>query len=164
MCPSGVFVVGGVVFEASVKDADESVPEGPECLVVAVALDRYFKRAYNCTVVEYLGRGHDHFYDEILRVFDWMGRFRRDFFPREFECETLRQWDNYFWWVEVDGLRANLRPGHGLGPDPLDQQIVANDGNERRVPFRHRKAKHHGIPPSIRDARRSPYRPVGRRT
>ncbi|NQU24913.1 MAG: alpha/beta hydrolase fold domain-containing protein, partial [Candidatus Nealsonbacteria bacterium] len=82
----------------------------------ALVLDRYFKRAYNCTVVEYLGRGHDHFYDEILRLFDWMGRFRRDFFPKEFECGTLRQWDNYFWWVEVDGLPARSRIDPAAGP------------------------------------------------
>ena len=44
-------------------------------------LDRYLQRGYNATVVEYLGRGHEHFYDEILRLFDWMGRFHRDFFP-----------------------------------------------------------------------------------
>jgi pimeloyl-ACP methyl ester carboxylesterase len=69
-------------------------------------LDRCFGREYNTTVVEYLGRGHEHFSDEILRLFDWMGRYRRNFFPREFTCATLRQWDNFFWWVEVDGLPA----------------------------------------------------------
>ncbi len=101
----------------------------------AVALDRYFKRAYNCTVVEYLGRGHDHFYDEILRVFDWMGRFRRDFFPREFECETLRQWDNYFWWVEVDGLPARSildpaakPPRRGTQPVKVTGKLLDNNG------------------------------------
>ncbi|MHC4177335.1 MAG: tetratricopeptide repeat protein, partial [Planctomycetota bacterium] len=56
----------------------------------ALDLDRYLQRGYNCTVVEYLGRGHEHFYEEILRIFDWMGRVRRDFFPREFECSTMR--------------------------------------------------------------------------
>ena len=37
VCPGGVFVVGGLVFEASVEDADEPVGEGSECLVVDVA-------------------------------------------------------------------------------------------------------------------------------
>ncbi len=36
VCPCGVFVVGGLVFEAAVEDADESVGEGSECLVVEV--------------------------------------------------------------------------------------------------------------------------------
>jgi pimeloyl-ACP methyl ester carboxylesterase len=66
----------------------------------ATDLDRYFKAGYNVTVVDYLGRGHEHFYEEILRLFDWMGRFRRDFFPREFACVTMRQTDNFFWWLE----------------------------------------------------------------
>ena len=53
-------------------------------------LDRYFVRGFNTTVVEYLGRGHEHFSDEILRLFDWMGRFRRDFFPRSSTVKTMR--------------------------------------------------------------------------
>lgn len=64
-------------------------------------IDRYMLSRYNITVCEYQGRGHENFSDEIQRLFDWMGRFRRDFFPREFEVSTMRTWDNYFWWVEV---------------------------------------------------------------
>ena len=67
-------------------------------------LDRYLTRGYNATVVEYHGRGHEHFSDEILRLFDWMGRFRRDFFPKEFTAITMRPWDNFFWWVELGQL------------------------------------------------------------
>ena len=37
VCPGGVFVVGGLVFEAAVEDAYESVGEGSQCLVVDVA-------------------------------------------------------------------------------------------------------------------------------
>ena len=76
-------------------------------------LDRYLKRGYNCTVVEYLGRGHEHFSDEIQRIFDWMGRFRREFFPKEFSCVTMRPWDNFFWWVELE----QLPPGSMVAPD-----------------------------------------------
>jgi len=67
-------------------------------------LDRYMKRGFDVTMVEYRGRGHEHFSDEILRIFDWMGRKQRDFFPREFTCNTMRPWDNYFWWVEINGF------------------------------------------------------------
>ncbi|GMQ80134.1 MAG: peptidase [Planctomycetia bacterium] len=63
--------------------------------------DRYLRRKFDVTVVEYLGRGHEHFYDEIQNLFDWMGRQRRDFFPAEFHCATMRPWDNYFWWLEL---------------------------------------------------------------
>ena len=34
-------------------------------------------------MVEYQGRGHEHFYEEIQRIFDWMGRRHRDFFPKK---------------------------------------------------------------------------------
>jgi acetyl esterase/lipase len=65
-------------------------------------LDRYLNTTpFNCTVVEYLGRGHEHFSDEILSIFDWMGRYRRNFFPRKFTVKSMRPWDNFFWWLEL---------------------------------------------------------------
>ena len=55
---------------------------------------------YRCTVVTFIGRGHESFSDEILNLFDWMGRLRREFPMKTFEINTLRPWDNFFWWVE----------------------------------------------------------------
>lgn len=74
-------------------------------------LDRYFGRKKDCTVVEYLGRGYEPFGDELQRVFDWMGRRSRKF-PEEFECVTMRPWDNFFWWLEVTGMpeRSMIAP------------------------------------------------------
>lgn len=66
--------------------------------------NRYIKKGYNSTIVEFQGRGHEHYYDEILNLFDWMSRCKRDFFPREINCVSMRPWDNYFWWVELSGL------------------------------------------------------------
>ncbi|MEZ6071849.1 MAG: PHB depolymerase family esterase [Pirellulales bacterium] len=57
---------------------------------------------YNVTVVEFIGRGHESFSDDIQRIFEWMGLQRRNFFPLEFTCTAMRPWDNFFWWVEVD--------------------------------------------------------------
>jgi len=94
----------------------------------ATDLDRYLKRGYNCTVVEYLGRGHEHFYDEILRIFDCMGRFRRNFFPRDFTCTTMREWDDYFWWVEIDGLPARSTVDPEQWPPPRGTQPVQVTG------------------------------------
>jgi len=91
-------------------------------------LDRYLKRGYDCTVVEYQGRGHEHFYDEILRLFDWMDHYRRDFFPREFTMSTMRPWDNYFWWVEMEGLPARSMIDPADWPPPrgtLPQEVKA---------------------------------------
>ncbi len=98
-------------------------------------LDNYLKRGFNCTVVEYLGRGHEHFSDEILRIFDWMGRLRRDFFPREFTCSTMRPWDSFFYWLEVDGLPPgatvlpiNWPPPRNTQPAEISGRILATNG------------------------------------
>lgn len=98
-------------------------------------LDKYLQRGFNCTVVEYLGRGHEHFSDEILRLFDWMGRLRRNFFPREFTCATMRPWDNFFYWLEVDGLPpaamvlpTDWPPARNTQPAEVGGRILATNG------------------------------------
>jgi len=68
-------------------------------------LDRYLKKPrFDATVVEFLGRGHEPFSDEIQRLFDWMGRKKRGPSPGEFTTYTMRPWDNFFWWVEFADL------------------------------------------------------------
>jgi hypothetical protein len=76
-------------------------------------LDRYMKPNTDITVVEYLGRGFEPFGDEIQRVFEWMGRRRRTM-PTELDCVSMRPWDNFFWWLEVEGLpeKAMVSPGN----------------------------------------------------
>ena len=64
------------------------------------ALNKYLKKRFDVTLVEYHGRGHEPFHDEILRLFDWMGRHARSGPPKEFNCSTMRPWDNFFWWIE----------------------------------------------------------------
>jgi len=94
----------------------------------ATDMDYYLNHGFNVTVVEYLGRGPEDFYDEIHNLFDWMAKLKRDFFftqpperglrQRRFECVTMRPWDNFFWWVEVDDLpaRAMVAPNHWPPP------------------------------------------------
>ncbi len=62
---------------------------------------------YRCTVVSFIGRGHEAFSDEILNLFDWMERQRRVFPLKNFEVNSLRPWDNFFWWVEGKGFPAS---------------------------------------------------------
>ncbi|MEQ8847861.1 peptidase [Botrimarina sp.] len=69
-------------------------------------LDRYLRPRFDATVVEYRGRGYESLSDDILRAFDWMGRKRRGPPPEEFECFTMRPWDNFFWWIEAADLPA----------------------------------------------------------
>ncbi len=109
--------------------------DGRKMVDNAESIDRYMKHAYNVTVVEYLGRGHEHFSDEILRLFDWMDHFKRNFFPKEFKCKSMRPWDNYFWWVELDDLPARSMvdpsdwpPPHGSQPAETVGRINAANG------------------------------------
>ncbi len=68
-------------------------------------LNRYMRYAgYDVTVVQYQGRGHEHFHDEVQNLFKWMSFQKRDFFPKDFKAVTMRQWDNFFWWAELDNL------------------------------------------------------------
>jgi acetyl esterase/lipase len=92
-------------------DGDKMVRNGRD-------LDRYLRRGYDTTVVEFLGRGHENFYDEIQRIFDWMNRKQRDFFPKEFTCVSLRSWDNYFWWVEMGEMPARSLVDPANWPPP----------------------------------------------
>ncbi len=87
--------------------------------------DRYLKPNTDITVVEYLGRGYEPFGDEIQRMFDWMGRRKRKS-PKDINCVSMRQWDNFFWWLEADGLPpksmvapGNWPPPHGVRPAPI---------------------------------------------
>ncbi|NCY02728.1 MAG: peptidase, partial [Planctomycetia bacterium] len=65
-------------------------------------LDRYLAKGFDATYVEYRGRGHEHFSDEIMRIFDWIGRRRRTFFPPTIDAVSMRPWDRFFWWVEME--------------------------------------------------------------
>lgn len=79
--------------------------DGSKMVRNSTELDRYLtKIGYNATVAEFLGRGHENFSDEILNLFDWMNRYRRNFFPRDIETASMRSWDNYFWWLELADL------------------------------------------------------------
>ncbi|HEX4414812.1 MAG TPA: peptidase, partial [Lacipirellulaceae bacterium] len=91
----------------------------------AQQLDRYLQPNTDITVVEYLGRGYEPFGDEIQHLFDWMGRKQRKT-PKDIDCVTMRPWDNFFWWLEADGLPAksmvapgNWPPQHEVRPSTV---------------------------------------------
>lgn len=98
--------------------------------------DRYFIRAgYEPMVVEYIGRGHEHFQDEIQRIFTWMDLHKREFFPKNIKVESMRPWDNYFWWVELSSypdkgmvLPAAWPPDSGTRPIVTEAKVLANNG------------------------------------
>ncbi|MGC4004532.1 MAG: peptidase [Pirellulales bacterium] len=96
----------------------------------AVNWDWYFSRNYDTTVVEYLGRGHEHFSDEILRLFDWMGRKNRGtegrLYPKSAKVTTKRPTDNYFWSLEVHdfGGVSKLERGIELAVEHRGNSVI----------------------------------------
>jgi len=113
--------------------------DGDKTVKNARAHDRYLKRVgFDCTVVEYLGRGHENFHEEIQRIFDWMPRKRRDFFPREFAASTMRSFDSFFWWVELAGMppRTVVEPSQWpppRGAKPMKFEASISASNNVRV-------------------------------
>ena len=68
-------------------------------------MDRYLTHTgFDTMVVEYLGRGHEHFQDEIHHLFRWAELHERNFSPTEFNYESMRSWDNFCWWMELDNF------------------------------------------------------------
>jgi predicted esterase len=110
----------------------------------AIDLDRYLSKGFDATYVEYRGRGHEHFSDEILRIFDWLGRKQRTFFPAEIDVVSMRPWDRFFWWLEMEGAPprtvvlptdwpppANTRPCGVEGRTTATNGITARCGADR---------------------------------
>ncbi|NOZ41370.1 MAG: peptidase [Planctomycetes bacterium] len=93
----------------------------------AELFDRYLRKRFDTTVVEYLGRGQEPFHDEILHIFDWMAlpNHHRTGSPREFQCKTMRPWDNYFWWLEGHEFPREVHPGQWPLPKARANQLEA---------------------------------------
>jgi pimeloyl-ACP methyl ester carboxylesterase len=116
--------------------------DGDKMAVNARELDKYVgavrtRPNVDATVVEYQGRGYEAYPDEIQRLFDWMNRRKRTM-PKEFECVSMRPWDNFFWWLEVNELPdkamiapANWPPPRTARPTVLRSKIA--NGNKIQV-------------------------------
>lgn len=86
--------------------------DGKKMVNNAAVLDKYFLKRFDTTVVEFLGRGHESFHDEILEAFAWMNlpNHRRRGPPDQFACKTMRPWDNFFWWIEGRNFPGTVHP------------------------------------------------------
>jgi len=97
--------------------------------------DRYLQYAgFNATIVEYLGRGHEHYQEEIQRLFRWMELLKREFPQKEFKCYTMRDWDNFFWWTELRDFPSrsvvsplDWPPSGGERPSVTTGKILSNN-------------------------------------
>jgi acetyl esterase/lipase len=109
--------------------------DGDKTITNATDWDRYLQHRFDVTISEYIGRGHEDFYEDIRNIFDWMSRRQRDFFPKEFTVSTMRPWDNYFWWFEGSDFpeRAMVDPvdwppERGVRPVGITGKRTANNG------------------------------------
>ena len=63
-----------------------------------------------------MGRGNEHFYEDIDNIFRWMKTKRRKWVPSEFEVKSLRPTDNFFWNLEI----ADIPADHHVAPELFD--------------------------------------------
>jgi pimeloyl-ACP methyl ester carboxylesterase len=99
--------------------------------------DRYLRPTSDATVVEFQGRGYEPFNDELQRLFDWMGRRHREG-VKNFKCATMRPWDNFFWWLEVNGMpeKSMIAPANWPPPRTARPFLVRGEvavGNKLQV-------------------------------
>ena len=74
---------------------------------IGAILDDYMSPRHDAMVVMYRGRGREYFYEEIHRLFEWMGlpSHRRRDIPKSIETVTMRDSDRLFWWLELDDMK-----------------------------------------------------------
>lgn len=60
------------------------------------------------TYAEYVGRGYEHYFEEIHDLFDWMNRLSRAKNVKEVEATILRPVDNRFYWIKAEEFPANV--------------------------------------------------------
>ncbi len=110
--------------------------DGDKWFVNAPDWEKYLKYVgYDSMIVQYQGRGHEHFHDEIQNIFEWTNLHKRNFFPKKFEANVLRSWDRYFWFVEVDQMSEKSTvdplqwpPGRGTLATKIEGAILPNNG------------------------------------
>jgi predicted esterase len=112
--------------------------DGNKIAANARDLDRYMRYVgFDAMYVEYQGRGHEHFHEEIMRMFAWMALYRRNFARQEFEVTSMRPWDQFFWWVELADIpdRFVVLPANWPQPKARDAETEARitQGNTIRV-------------------------------
>jgi hypothetical protein len=90
-------------------------------------IDRYMKPNTDVTVVEYQGRGYEPFGDEIQHIFEWMALKQRAM-PKKIDCVSMRPWDTFFWWLEVEGLSPKAMISPGNWPPPRTARPASIEG------------------------------------
>ncbi len=99
-------------------------------------LDRFFRaKDYDVVYCEFRGAGYGAFYDEILKLFQWMSARRRGPAPREFEYNAMRVSDTRAWWLAFSGLPEKVLVAQ---TNPLAISGKINAGNTVHIQCRTR--------------------------
>ena len=114
-----MYFVGG---EKDGNTIDENGPQWNKYLASAKVTE------FDVTLVDYVGRGREHFQEEIFRIFEWMNVHRRNFAPESFECHSMRSWDNYFWFLEIPNMPPSKMILPTLWPPPASFRPVKISG------------------------------------
>jgi pimeloyl-ACP methyl ester carboxylesterase len=82
-------------------------------------LDDYMNVRADAMAIMYKGSGPGFFFDEIHYLFDWMNvaPHRRRDIPQKIDNVTMRHGDEFFWWLELDGMKD----GTAIDPVLWDQ-------------------------------------------
>ncbi len=89
--------------------------------------EKLMKNATDIVLVQYKARGHENFYSEIHRLFDWMELHRRPPEPKEFDLESLRTTDLRLHWVRWSNTAprpARVNPKGQQPPKPVNAVTV----------------------------------------
>lgn len=113
-------------------------------------MSRMMRKGYDVLYTEYVGRGYESYYEEIHKLFDWMGNQQRTQYVDEIDAEILRPEDSRFYWVEVYGLpqsvlTSEVLPGSqpsSAHPMPLEASIKDGDP-DRTIIYVRSGADHH---------------------
>ena len=108
----------------------------------AVEWDRYLTNSsatlWDIMVIQYLGRGHERYHDDIQNLFTWMNLHKRNFLPTSFKTRSMRPWDSFFWYVEAAMFPENnmVHPIEWTGikppratPATVEGKIVSTTNN-----------------------------------
>ena len=73
-------------------------------------LNDYMKPNYDAIVTLYRGRGDELYLEDVTNIFQWMRltSHRRGPPPKEIDAVTMRDGDQFFWWLELPQLMDNI--------------------------------------------------------
>lgn len=140
---AGAIPISGI-FGRQILFEKQSVPRVP-MYVVNGELDRAARatqgehlahlmyRGHDIIYCEYVGRGYEHYADEIPRLLEWMGRFRRIPDPKVITEQIARTSDTSAYWISAERIPPRNLVGRatagGVVANPLSLEARILEGN-----------------------------------